>query len=92
MQGLLPSKSTLLLPDAPEMRIWTGVLLILGGILVASAAITQQPRMMFGSILGCTWIAMLVVGAWIYTPQFNQRYPITRSSSFFRQMAAVIPS
>jgi hypothetical protein len=76
VQALLPNKSTLLLPDAPEMRVWTGVLLVLGGILAVSAGIAQQPYMVFGSILGCTWLAMLVMGTWIYTPQFNQRYPI----------------
>jgi hypothetical protein len=84
VQGLLPGKSILLLPAAPEMRIWTGVLLVLGGLLVASAAITRPPGMVFGSILACTWLALLTATAWIYTPQFNQQYPIRAFASAIR--------
>ena len=90
VEGLLPSKSTLLLPDAPEMRVWTGILLVLGGIVVASAAIVQHPRLGFGSILGCTWLAMLMASTWIYTPQFNRRYPIKAFAATIR--ARVEPS
>jgi len=72
------------------MRVWTGILLVLGGIVVASAAIVQHPRLGFGSILGYTWLAMLMASAWIYTPQFNRRYPIKAFAAAIR--ARVEPS
>jgi hypothetical protein len=76
VDGLLPSKSTLLLPGTAEMRLWACLLLILAGILLGSAALAPWPRLVYASIAGCTWLAMLASTVWVYTPQFNQRYSI----------------
>jgi len=73
---VLPRKSTLLLPATLEARRWTGVLLVLGGMLLAGVAIARSPRYLYGCIVGCTWVTMLASAVLIYTPQFNQRNPI----------------
>ncbi|MBI3328270.1 MAG: glycosyltransferase family 39 protein [Nitrospinae bacterium] len=73
---VLPRKSTLLLPATLEARRWTGVLLALGGILLAGTAMARRPRCVYGCVMGCTWLAMLASAVLIYTPQFNQRNPI----------------
>ena len=44
--------------------------------MLGSAAIAGQTRGMYVLIVGCTWLAMLMTVAWVYTPQFNHRYPI----------------
>jgi 4-amino-4-deoxy-L-arabinose transferase-like glycosyltransferase len=74
--GVLPTKSTLLLPTTPAGRLWTGVLLTLGGGLLGGVALGPHRRAWFGAVVGCTWWAMLLAVTCIYTPQFNQRYPI----------------
>jgi 4-amino-4-deoxy-L-arabinose transferase-like glycosyltransferase len=76
VDGLLPGRSILLLPATPEMGVWGSLLLMLGGTLLGGAAIAQRIRVMYACLVGCTWIAMLLTVVWIYTPQFNQRFPI----------------
>jgi 4-amino-4-deoxy-L-arabinose transferase-like glycosyltransferase len=76
VDGLLSSRSILLLPATPEMRIWDSLLLMLAGILLGSAAIARRTRLVYACIVGCTWLAMLMTVVWVYTPQFNRRYPI----------------
>jgi 4-amino-4-deoxy-L-arabinose transferase-like glycosyltransferase len=74
--SLLPSRSTLLLPASPEIGAWGSLLLVLAGTLLGRAAITGQTRVTYILIVGCTWLAMLMTVVWVYTPQFNHRYPI----------------
>ncbi len=76
VDSLLPSRSTLLLPASPEMGLWGSLLLLVAGILLGSAAIAGQTRVMYVLIVGCTWLAMVMTVVWVYTPQFNDRYPI----------------
>ncbi len=76
VDGLLPSRSALLLPATPEMGVWGSLLLMLAGTLLAGTAITQRTPWLYACIVGCTWLAILLTVAWVYTPQFNQRYPI----------------
>jgi hypothetical protein len=76
VDSLLPSRSTLLLPASPEIGAWGSLLLVLAGTLLGRAAITGQTRVMYILIVGCTWLAMLMTVVWVYTPQFNHRYPI----------------
>jgi 4-amino-4-deoxy-L-arabinose transferase-like glycosyltransferase len=76
VDSLWPSRSTLLLPATPEMSAWVSLLLGLAGTLLGSAAIAQRPRLMYAGIAGCTWLTMLITTVWVYTPQFNQRYPV----------------
>ncbi|MBI3325173.1 MAG: glycosyltransferase family 39 protein [Nitrospinae bacterium] len=73
---MLPSRNVLLLPATPQARLWAVGLLGLGGILLASAAITRRPRCVYRCVAGCAWLAMITGVLLIYTPQFNQRYPI----------------
>ena len=88
VDGLLPSRNTLLLPGMPEMGVWGSLLLIVSGILLGGAAIAQRVRLMYACIVGCTWLAMLMTVVWVYTPQFNQRYPI---KSFAATVHAHVP-
>jgi 4-amino-4-deoxy-L-arabinose transferase-like glycosyltransferase len=74
--GDLASRNRLLLPTTPDTRLWTCVLLSLGGIALASLAVLQRPRLALGGVIGCTWLAMLLGVSLIYTPQFNREYPI----------------
>lgn len=76
VDGFLPTRNTLLLPATPEMDVWASLLLVLAGTLLGSAAITQRTRLVYGCLVGCTWMAMLMTVVWVYTPQFNRRYPI----------------
>jgi 4-amino-4-deoxy-L-arabinose transferase-like glycosyltransferase len=76
VDGLLPSRSMMLLPATLEMGIWSSSLFTVLGLLLGSAAIARRTRLLYASIVGCTWLAMLVMVAAVYTPQFNQRYPI----------------
>ena len=76
VDSLLPSRNTLLLPASPEIGIWESWLLVLAGTLLGSAAIARQTRVMYVLVGGCTWLAMLITVVWVYTPQFNHRYPI----------------
>ncbi len=76
VDGLLPSRSTLLLPATPEMGLWSGSLFMMTGLLLGSAAIARRTRLLFAAIVGCTWLTMLLMVVVVYTPQFNQRYPI----------------
>jgi hypothetical protein len=41
----------------------------------------RQARLAYAGIVGCTWVAIMLVVMWIYTPQFNQRYPIKAFAS-----------
>jgi 4-amino-4-deoxy-L-arabinose transferase-like glycosyltransferase len=76
VDSLLPSRNTLLLPASPEIGVWESWLLVLAGTLLGSAAIARQTRVMYVLVGGCTWLAMLITVVWVYTPQFNHRYPI----------------
>jgi 4-amino-4-deoxy-L-arabinose transferase-like glycosyltransferase len=87
--NLLPSRSTLLLPLSPALGLWASLLLLLAGMLLASAAIAGQIRMMYILIAGCTWLAMVMTVVWVYTPQFNDRYPI---KSFTTEVRARVAS
>jgi 4-amino-4-deoxy-L-arabinose transferase-like glycosyltransferase len=82
--GLLPSRSSLLIPATPELRLWTGVLLLLSGLLLASVALTQRARLGFAAVVGCTWLTMVMGVVYVYTPQFNQRYPIKSFAAAIR--------
>lgn len=86
--AVLPPKSTWLWPDTLEARRWTGALLALGGVLLASTAIIQRPRLVLTCLLGCTWLAMLAMELCIYTPYVNQQYPL---ASFADVVAAQVP-
>jgi hypothetical protein len=46
------------------------------GLFIAAAAMSMPPQLVYVSIVGCTWVAMLTAVLWVYTPQFNARYPI----------------
>lgn len=87
--GLLPAKSTLLLPAEPATRLWMGGLLILVGGLLVGAALVRQARVAYACILGGTWSAIVLAVVCIYTPQFNQRYPIKTFAAAVR--AHVLP-
>jgi hypothetical protein len=52
------------------------VLLFLPAVLLASMALTGHFRLGFAAVVGCTWLTMVLGVVYIYTPQFNQRYPI----------------
>jgi 4-amino-4-deoxy-L-arabinose transferase-like glycosyltransferase len=89
VDDLLPDRSKLLLPATPAMGLWGSRLLMLAGILLGGAAISYRPRTMYGLIVGWAWIAMLVTVGWVYTPQFNQRYPI---KAFAAVVLAQVPA
>jgi hypothetical protein len=36
----------------------------------------MQPQLVYVVIVESTWVAMLTTVLWVYTPQFNARYPI----------------
>ena len=74
--SLLASRNTLLLPASPELGLWGSLLLLVAGILLGMAAIAGQTRVMYVLIVVCTWLAMVMTVVWVYTPQFNDRYPI----------------
>ena len=76
IDSLLPSRSIILLPATSEMHVWGSLLLGLAGTLLGSLAFTHRTRLMYGCLVGCTWLAMLMTVLWVYTPQFNHRYPI----------------
>jgi 4-amino-4-deoxy-L-arabinose transferase-like glycosyltransferase len=76
VDGLLPTRISLLLPTTRAMGIWGSLLLMLAGMILGSAVIAQRVRWMYVVIVGCTWLAMLMTVTWVYTPQFNLRYPI----------------
>jgi len=75
-EGLVPRKSSLLLPSSSDLRVWMYLLTILAGSIIGVAALTGRARWVYTSILGCTWLAMLIAVVWVHTPQFNARYPI----------------
>ena len=58
-------------------------------MLLGSAAIAGQIRVMYILIAGCTWLAMVMTVVWVYTPQFNDRYPI---KSFTTEVRARVAS
>jgi 4-amino-4-deoxy-L-arabinose transferase-like glycosyltransferase len=89
VDGLLPTRSTLLLPATPETGVWGSILLVVAGTLLGSAAITPWTRLVYGCLIGCTWLAMLMTLLWVYTPQFNHRYPI---KSFAAEVHAHVAS
>jgi 4-amino-4-deoxy-L-arabinose transferase-like glycosyltransferase len=76
VDSLIASRNTLLLPASAEIGVWGSLLLVLAGTLLGSAAIAGQTRVLYILIVGCTWLAMLLTVIWVYTPQFNHRYPI----------------
>ena len=88
--GLVPNSSILLLPHTPEMRFWMCVLLVAMGLFIAAAAMAMPPQLVYVSVVGCTWVAMLTVVLWVYTPQFNARYPIKSFAAVIN--AAVQPN
>jgi hypothetical protein len=45
-------------------------------LLLGTAAVAGRIRVLAGLIVGCTWLAMVLTVVWVYTPQFNARYPI----------------
>jgi len=73
---MLSSRNALLLPAMPQTCLWISILLGGAGVLLASLALLQRPRLLFGCVVGCTWLAMLAGVVVIYTARFNQRYPI----------------
>ncbi len=81
VDGFLPRRSSLLLPATREAGAWGSLLLLLGGGLLASTVLAQRSRLMYASIAGCAWLAMLMTTVWVYIPQFNQRYPIKSFSA-----------
>jgi 4-amino-4-deoxy-L-arabinose transferase-like glycosyltransferase len=76
VDGLVPSRNTLLLPAAPELGVWESLLLVLAGTLLGGAALARRARLVYAALVGCTWLAMVMTVVWVYTPQFNHRYPI----------------
>lgn len=88
VEGLVPRRNILLLPVAPEMSAWSGSLLIVVGLVLGSATIARRIRLLFAGIVGCTGLVMLVTVVVVYTPQFNQRYPI---KSFAATIQAQVP-
>jgi hypothetical protein len=76
VEGLMPSRGTILLPSTPETGLWCSVLFIVFGMLLGSMTIARRTRWLYAGIVGCTWLTMLVIVLAVYTPQFNQRYPI----------------
>jgi hypothetical protein len=66
----------LLIPATFEMRLCTGVLLLVPAVLLVSIALTRPLRLGFAAVVGCTWLTMVLGMVYIYTPQFNQRYPV----------------
>jgi len=79
----------LLLPATREMSLWGSLLLVLAGTLLGSAAIARGTRLVYACIVGCTWLAMLMTIVWVYTPQFNDRYPIKSFVAEVRARVAV---
>lgn len=76
VDSLLPSRSSLLLPTTRGTGLGGSLLLLLAGMILGSVVIAQRTRLIYAFIVGCTWLAMLLTVVWVYTPQFNQRYPI----------------
>jgi 4-amino-4-deoxy-L-arabinose transferase-like glycosyltransferase len=74
--GLLPSRSSLLVPWSSDLRLWMCMLLAAMGLLTGVMALVMQPRLIYASIVGCTWLAMLTAVVWVYIPQFNAQYPV----------------
>ena len=74
--GFFLGRNSLLLPTARDVGAWGSLLPLLGGTILVSTVLSQRIRLMYGAIVGCTWSAMLMTTVWVYTPQFNQRYPI----------------
>lgn len=87
-RGLFPTKSALVLPTASEARLWVGILLAVAGGLLLSATLARRVLFVYAGILGCTWCALVLTVSWIYTPQFNQRYPI---KAFAEAVQAHVP-
>jgi len=76
VDGFLPRRNSLLLPTTHEVGVGGSLLLLLGGTILVSAVLARRIRLMYAFSVGCTWLAMLMTVVWVYTPQFNQRYPI----------------
>lgn len=74
--GLLPSRSSLLLPSSPDLRLWVCLLLAVSGLFTGAIALVMRARLVYASVMACTWLAMLLAAVWIYIPQFNAQYPI----------------
>jgi hypothetical protein len=88
VEKVFPSKSTLLLPASAGVRLWMCALCVLAATLIGAAALTRRVRWLYVSVMGCTWLAMLTVVVWVYTPQFNVRYPI---EAFAAKVNAEVP-
>ena len=90
--GLLPGRSSLLLPRTPDLRLWMCVLLAAMGLLTGAIALVAQARLVYASIVGCTWLAMLAAVVWVYIPQFNAQYPIKSfAADVHTKVAPAIP-
>ena len=86
--GLVPSKSSLLLPNSSDLRVRVYLLVILAGGAIGVAALSGRARWVYASILGCTWLAMLMAVVWVHIPQFNARYPV---KAFTAQVNLEVP-
>src|SRR6266511_390067 len=73
--GLAPHNRALLLPHTPEMRFWICLLLVMMGTCIGAAALARRSQLVYVSIVGLSWLTMLTAVLWVYTPQFNARYP-----------------
>lgn len=73
---MLSSRNALLLPAMPQARLWISALLGVAGMLLVSLAMLQRLRLLFGCVVGCTWLGMLAGVVVIHAPRFNQQYPI----------------
>jgi hypothetical protein len=72
------------------MRFWMCVLLVAIGLFIAAAAAAMPPQPVYVCVAGGTWVAMLTAVLWVYTPQFNERYPIKSFTTVIN--AAVQPN
>lgn len=72
----MPSRSSLLLPSSPDLRLWVCLLLAVSGLFTGAIALVMRARLVYASVMACTWLAMLLAAVWIYIPQFNAQYPI----------------
>lgn len=75
-EGFLPHRIALLLPEHLGLRGGMVLLYLLAAALIGATALARQWRGLYVSIVVCTWVIMLTSVVWVYTPQFNQRYPI----------------
>lgn len=90
--ALLPSRSSLLLPRSLDLRLWICVLLAAMGLITGAMALVMPARLVYASLMGCTWLAMLTAVVWVYTPQFNAQYPIKSfAADIHTEVAPALP-